>query len=178
MSLMIRTLTVLALVTLLVGCERGTGDLQDWTREVRQREPEPIEPIPPIRTPEVVAYEAMDLRDPFQATRRAAAQEEEEEMASEEGGLRPDPDRRKEYLESFPLDTLKMVGTITIDDVQYALIMDNETVVHQVREGNYMGQNHGLVLDVQPNQVEVREIVQDGRGSWVERRVTVAMAED
>jgi len=176
MSLMIRTLTVLALVTLLVGCERGTGDLQDWTREVRQREPEPIEPIPPIRTPEVVAYEAMDLRDPFQATRRAAAQEEEEEMASEEGGLRPDPDRRKEYLESFPLDTLEMVGTITIDDVQYALIMDNETVVHQVREGNYMGQN--LVLDVQPNQVEVREIVQDGRGSWVERRVTVAMAED
>jgi type IV pilus assembly protein PilP len=71
-----------------------------------------------------------------------------------------------------------MVGTITIDDVQYALIMDNETVVHQVREGNYMGQNHGQVLDVQSNQVEVREIVQDGRGGWVERRVTVAMAED
>lgn len=178
MSLMIRTLSVLALVALLAGCERGTGDLQDWTREIRQREPEPIEPIPPIRTPEVVAYEAMDLRDPFQATRRAAAEQEEEEVAGESGGLRPDPDRRKEYLESFPLDTLEMVGTITIDDVQYALIMDNETVVHQVREGNYMGQNHGQVLDVQPNQVEVREIVQDGRGGWVERRVTVAMAED
>lgn len=178
MSLMIRSLSVLMLTLLLAGCVKGTEDLRDWTAEVRQREPDPIEPIPPIRTPEVVAYEAMELRDPFQPTRRAS-EEEEEEVAGEEGqGLRPDPDRRKEYLEGFPLDTLEMVGTITIDDVQYALIQDNERVVHRVREGNYLGQNHGLVLDVQPSHVEVREIVQDGRGGWVERRVRVAMAED
>ncbi|NBD96129.1 MAG: hypothetical protein GVY11_06620 [Gammaproteobacteria bacterium] len=178
MSLTMRSLSVLALALLLVGCQKGTGDLREWTADVREREPEPIEPIPPIRTPEVVAYEAMDLRDPFQLAGRASEEEEDEEVASEGGGLRPDPDRRKEYLEGFPLDTLDMVGTITVDGVQYALIQDNENVVHQVREGNYMGQNHGLVLNVQPNQVELREIVQDGRGGWVERRVRVAMAED
>jgi type IV pilus assembly protein PilP len=177
MSVMMRCLSVLALALLIVGCQRGTEDLREWTDQVRQREPDPIEPIPPIRTPEVVSYEAMELRDPFQAARQAE-EEEEEEVAGEGGGLRPDPDRRKEYLEGFPLDTLDMVGTITIDGVQYALIQDNESVVHRVREGNYMGQNHGLVLNVQPSHVEVREIVQDGRGGWVERRVRVAMAED
>ena len=71
-----------------------------------------------------------------------------------------------------------MVGTLTIDGEQYALIQDNEQVVHRVREGNYMGQNHGLVLSVQPTQVEVRELVQDGRGGWSERQVRVTMAED
>jgi type IV pilus assembly protein PilP len=178
MSLMMRSLSVLALALLLVGCQKGTDDLREWTDRVRDREPEPIEPIPPIRTPEVVAYEAMEMRDPFQLAGRAAEEEEEEVAAEEGGGLRPDPDRRKEYLEGFPLDTLEMVGTLTIDGTQYALIQDNENVVHRVREGNYMGQNHGLVLNVQPSHVEVRELVQDGRGGWSERRVRVAMAED
>lgn len=177
MSMIMRSLSVLGLALVLVGCQKGTGDLREWTAQVRDRPPDPIEPIPPIRTPEVVSYDAMDLRDPFQAS-RAGADEEEEEVASEGGGLRPDPDRRKEYLEGFPLDTLEMVGTLTMDGVEYALIQDNEKVVHRVREGNYMGQNHGLVMDVQSSQVEVRELVQDGRGGWTERRVRVAMAED
>lgn len=177
MSLMMRSLSALALALLLVGCQKGTDDLQEWTKRVRDREPEPIEAIPPIRTAEVVSYEAMELRDPFQLAGRAT-QEEEEEVAEEGGGLRPDPDRRKEYLEGFPLDTLEMVGTMTIDGARYALIQDNERVVHRVREGNYMGQNHGLVLNIAPGHVEVRELVQDGRGGWVERRVRVAMAED
>ncbi len=176
MSVMMRSLSVLMLALVLVGCEKGTEDLRDWTAEVRQREPEPIDPIPPVRTPEVVSYEAMDARDPFQLVGRSS--EEEEEIAGDGEGLRPDPDRRKEYLEEFPLDTLEMVGTLEIDENQYALIQDNENVVHRVRDGNYMGQNHGLVLDVQPGHVEVRELVQDGRGGWVERRVRVTMAED
>jgi len=177
MSLMMRSLPVLALALLLVGCQKGTADLREWTERVRDREPEPIEAIPPIRTAEVVSYEAMELRDPFQAAGRTT-EEDDEEVAEEGGGLRPDPDRRKEYLEGFPLDALEMVGTLTIDGVEYALIQDKERVVHRVREGNYMGQNHGLVLNVAPSHVEVRELVQDGRGGWVERRVRVAMAED
>ncbi|NBB93878.1 MAG: pilus assembly protein PilP [Gammaproteobacteria bacterium] len=178
MSQMMRTLALLLPALLLVACTKGTDDLRDWVSEMSQREPEPIEPIPPIRTPEVVAYDAMDLRDPFQAVRQQT-EEEDEEVASEEGeGLRPDPNRRKEYLEGFPLDTLEMVGTIEVDGTQFALIQDNERVVHRVREGNYMGQNHGLVMSVQSNQVEVRELVQDGRGGWSERRVRVTMAED
>ena len=73
---MMRSLSLLVLALLLVGCQKGTQDLREWTSEVRDREPDPIEPIPPIRTPEVVAYEAMELRDPFN---RAGREREEEE---------------------------------------------------------------------------------------------------
>jgi len=176
MSTALRGLLLALLTLLVVGCEKGTQDLREWVEEVRAREPEPIDPIPPIRTPEVVTYEAGDLRDPFRTIGRSSS--EEEEVAGDSEGLRPDPDRRKEYLEEFPLDTLAMVGTLEFEGAEYALIRDNENVVHRVREGNYMGQNHGLVTEVRPEGVEVRELVQDGRGGWVERRVRVTMAED
>jgi len=178
MMRMTHILGCLALTLVLAGCERGMSDLRGWVEEMRQRPAQGIEPIPPIRTAEVVAYEAMEERDPFQRQTTAADEQAEESVDEGEGqGPRPDPDRRKEYLEGFPLDTLSMVGTLEIEGAEYALIQDNESVVHRVREGNYMGQNHGLVVAVQPDRVEVRELVQDGRGNWMERRVRVTMAE-
>src|SRR5690554_2268685 len=110
MSPMMRSLTIVLLALVLGACARGTGDLQNWVAEVLQRDPDPIDPIPPIRTPEVVAYDAMDLRDPFQATRLPSQEDEEAGEEDTGDGLRPDFDRRKEYLEGFPLDTLAMVG--------------------------------------------------------------------
>ena len=173
MKFRIRNSLVMLLAALvIVACARGTDDLERWVADVRQQPPEPIEPIEPIRPAEVVAYDAEGLRDPFRArTRRDDADVEGE------AGIRPDPDRRQEYLEDFPLDTLDMVGSIELDGVLYALIRDNENVVHRVTEGNYMGQNYGRILEVQPNRVELRELVQDGRGGWSERRTRVALAE-
>jgi type IV pilus assembly protein PilP len=169
-------LMMLTVAVMLAGCEKGTRDLEQWVAEQRQRPADPIEPIPPVATPEIVVYEAAGLRDPFE---RASAQLDEEEPIDEEGGsgLRPDPNRRREFLEGFPLDTLRMVGSLELDGVQYALIRDNESVVHQVSEGNYLGRNHGLVEYVGQDRVEVRELVQDGRGDWIERRVQVALGE-
>ncbi len=170
-------LMTLTVALMLTGCEKGTQDLERWVVEQRQRPADPIEPIPPVATPEVVVYEAGGLRDPFE---RAIAQvDDEEEALAEEGGdgLRPDPNRRREFLESFPLDTLSMVGSLELGGVQYALIRDNESVVHQVSEGNYLGRNYGLVEYVGQDRVEVRELVQDGRGEWIERRVQVALGE-
>jgi len=70
---MSKKLILLAVVAplLLVGCEKGTRDLERWVAEERQRPADPIDPIPPVATPEVVVYEASNLRDPFQ---RANAQ--------------------------------------------------------------------------------------------------------
>lgn len=165
------------LVMFLAGCERGTEDLRRWAEQERERPGEPIEPIPSVTLAEVIAYEAFDRRDPFQRRQSAAEVDEEEEMEQVAEGLRPDPDRRREFLEGFPLDTLAMVGTLEIDDVDFALIRDNENVIHRVRAGNYMGRNHGEVQRVTPNRVEIRELVRDGRGIWTERRVQIAMGE-
>ena len=165
---------VLALVA-LSACDRGMNDLQRWVEEERQRPGEPIEPIPPVATAEVVSYEAFDLRDPFQ--RQPSRAEEDLVEANAGTGPRPDPDRRREFLEGFPLDTLNMVGTLRMDDIDYALIRDNEKVVHRVSEGNFLGRNHGRIERVLSNRVELRELVQDGRGGWSERRVQIAMGD-
>lgn len=171
-----RTLSIAVFaVAFVAACDRGVSDLERWVSEERQRPGEPIDPIPPVTTAEVVAYEAYDLRDPFQREAARAA----EDLADDGTGTgpRPDPDRRREFLEGFPLDTLDMVGTLRIDDVDFALIRDNENVVHRVSEGNYVGRNHGRVERVLGNRVELRELVQDGRGGWSERRAQIAMGE-
>lgn len=177
MTLRFFALPAILISTLLLGgCERGMGDLRSWVEEERQRPGQPIDPIPPVVVAEIVAYEAFDLRDPFQR-RLARAEADEEETVVEGTGPRPDFSRRREYLEGFPLDTLTMVGTLRIDDVDFALIRDNENVIHRVRSGNFLGRNHGQVERVMPGRVELRELVQDGRGGWTERRVQIAMSE-
>jgi len=169
-------LLIVASVTIASGCQRGTRDLEQWVNNTLQTPAGEIEPIPPIAPTEVVTYEAYDLRDPFQQ-RLATPDEESEQTAGSDGGVRPDPDRRREFLESFPPDTLDMVGTIELDGVNYALIRDNDRVVHRVSEGNYLGTNHGRVIRVQPNRVELVELFEDARGGWTERRSQIAMEE-
>ena len=158
---------------LATGCQPGKDDLEQWVAEELQRPGGEIEPIPPISTPEVVAYDAYDLRDPF----RSRATEPDEQLADEEvgEGLRPDPERRREYLEEFSLDALAMVGTLEIEGVDYALVRDPERVVHRVREGNYMGTNYGRVTSVEGDRIEMVELHEDGRGGWVERETRVRM---
>jgi type IV pilus assembly protein PilP len=162
---------------ILTGCERGISDLQRWVEEERQRSGRPIDPVPPVVVAEVVAYEAFDLRDPFQRRTAAADLDDSVDLEGLADGLRPDPHRRREFLEGFPLDTLTMVGTLRIEEVDFALIRDNENVIHRVRSGNFMGRNHGEVESITPNRVELRELIQDGRGVWTERRVQIAMGE-
>jgi len=92
--------------------------------------------------------------------------------------IRPDADRPREFLENFPLDTLRMVGTLELEGVNFALIRDNDNVIHRVSEGNYMGGNHGRVVRVRGDRVELTELVEDPRGGWTERRAQVVMADN
>ncbi len=167
---------LLLAATLLTACERGTRDLEQWVAETLRTPGGEIDPIPPVATPEPVAYQAFDLRDPFQ--RRVARADEPVEEEAVTGSIRPDPDRRREFLEGFPLDTLRMVGTLDIEGTNFALIRDNDNVIHRVAEGNYMGTNHGRVARVRGDRVELVELVEDPRGGWTERRAQVVMAEN
>lgn len=160
---------------LTTACERGTRDLERWVAETLQRPGGEIEPIPPLMAPETAVYDAFDLRDPFQ--RRVARAEEEVEEGEAGEGVRPDMDRPREFLEGFPLDTLTMVGTLDMDGVAYALVRDNENVVHRVSEGNYMGTNHGRVTRVRSDRIELVEIYEDARGLWLERRAQIMLPE-
>lgn len=156
-------------VLALAGCTPGRADLEAYVAEVKARPGPPLEPLPVMQQFETFEYKAFDLRDPFSLPKQA-----EEVSAS---GPRPDPDRRKEYLETFPLDGMDMVGTLGTGAEMVALVVDPENVVHRITVGNYLGQNEGRVTAISETQINLLELVADGAGGWLERQATLALDE-
>ena len=95
---------------------------------------------------------------------------------SSSNALKPDIDRRREPLEAYPLDALKMVGTLEKPGLTFALLQADRTVF-QIKVGNYIGQNFGKVTKVTESAVELKEIVQDAAGDWVERNAKLELQE-
>lgn len=166
-----RLIGLLAAAALLAGCVEGRTELEAYVIEVKARPGPPLDPLPVMRQFEVFEYKAFDLRDPF------SMQTDEQVAQSAGSGPRPDPNRRKELLETFPLDGLTMAGTLGADGEAVALIMDPNGVIHRVTAGNYLGQNEGRVLAISEGQVDLLELVSDGAGGWIERRASVALDE-
>lgn len=96
--------------------------------------------------------------------------------AESNNGLRPDMERRREALEAFPLDTMKMVGTIEKDKIKQVLLQVDKTV-YQAKLGNYIGQNFGVITKVSDSEIEIKEIVQDAAGDWTERKAKLELQE-
>ena len=167
-----------ALATLLSGCGAGLGDPQQYVQEIRSRPPGRIEPIPEFQPYQNFEYTSHDLRDPFKLVDFRRPDENPEEINELASGLRPDIDRVKEPLEDFPLDTLRLKGTIDDKDgVKWGLIFAPDNTVHRVIEGNYMGQNHGRIISVTDQVIDLTEIVPDGLGNYIERSSAVALIE-
>src|SRR5690606_32934718 len=92
-------------------------------------------------------------------------------------GPRPDPNRPRQALEQFPLDSLKMAGTIGTGSSMQALVIAPDKVTYRVRPGVYMGQSDGQVVAIGENRIELVELVPDGAGGWLERSASVAIEE-
>jgi len=165
--------TLLASV-LLTGCfGSGNSDLRQFIETTKASDGLPVEPAPEVPVVEGYAYMAgkEGLRSPF-----VFAEEELEEEFTDTG-IRPDTTRPKEELEAFSLDTLRMVGTLSQNDVTFALIQAKDGTVHRVRQGNYMGKNYGRITGVFLDRIELVEIVPDRMGNFVERQAAIALEE-
>ena len=156
----------------LAACGADMDDLDQYINEIKARPGGRIDPLPEITPYEVFTYvaDAQGLRSPFvpdtpQATGSAA------------GGARPDPDRSREYLESFPLDTLGMVGTLYIGETMYGLVQTADGLIHRVVPGNYMGQNDGRITDISESEITLVEIISDGIGGYIERDAAVGLSD-
>jgi type IV pilus assembly protein PilP len=159
---------------LLAGCGGDMSDLEEYALEVKSRKSRAIDPIPQPKPYEPFAYEPADRRDPFIPLLRSR----EDALASgAAGALRPDLNRPKEPLEEFPLDGLRMLGTITMQKRAYALIKAPDSVVHRVSVGDHIGQNFGKITGISENEVVVVEIIQDGFGGWMQRPASVALVQ-
>jgi len=168
----------LAALSLLAAC--GSSDqeeVQSWMEEQRARMRPKVDPIPEPKKFVPQAYTQATAFDPFsnqkltQALRRDSAQ-----STTSTALVAPELARRKEPLESFPLDTMSMVGSLVKQGKPVALVkVDN--LLHQVRQGDYLGQNYGKIVKVGDSEVVLREIVQDAAGEWVERTATLQLQE-
>ena len=76
-------------------------------------------------------------------------------------GIKPDTERRKEELEAYSLDTLRMVGTLTNAKGLWGLIKAKDGTIHRVQVGNHMGQNYGKIIRILEDKIELMEIVPD-----------------
>jgi len=158
---------ITAALPLLAAC--GDDDAQQvraWMREVDAQTKVKVPPLTEPKTFIPFAYAQKDVVDPFNPNKLLA--ELAKLDARTGGGLRPDVERRKELLESYPLDTVKMVGTIEKNGVIHAVLQIDRSV-HQVVKGQHIGQNYGRITGITEDAVSIREIVQDATGDWVER---------
>jgi type IV pilus assembly protein PilP len=92
------------------------------------------------------------------------------------GHFKPDLERRREALEAFPLDTLRMVGTLRRTNETFALVQADRSIF-RARVGNYIGQNLGRITAITDSEVQLKETVQDASGEWVERNAKLELQE-
>ncbi len=164
-----RFMAATGLLVLLTGCAGNTGDLEGWVAEVKSRRGAPLDPLPVLRTFEPFEYNAFHLREPF------AFWDDEEARTSTAAGPRPDPGRRKEALELFPLDALAMVGTIGLGSDMFGVIKAPDGVIYRVRANNYVGQSDGRITGIHEDRIEVMELIPNGVGGWIEQSARIPL---
>lgn len=155
---------------LLAGCAQDEfADLRAFMAQAGTGSQQPLEPLPPVKPQDFFTYVPGDVPDPFKPR----------SLKPSKGGnaFQPDLTRPKGPLENYPLDGLRMVGTIKKDGLMYALVRTPESTLYRVKKGDHMGQNFGLVIAISDASIELRETVQDGVGDWTETKATLALQE-
>lgn len=171
-NLLLRCAAFLTAAFVLSACGSGNSDLQQYIDEVKSRPGRRIEPLPPIRPAPTYVYDAGTRRSPFvpDAPQNVAA-------ANPNSVDGPDQDRPREFLEQFPLDSLRMVGSLEMNQVMAGLVQATDGLVHRVTVGNHLGQNYGRVTSISDSQIELVEIIPDGLGSYIQRPASIGLSD-
>lgn len=148
-------------VALLSGCSANDGSVQAQLKELTQTVKPHIQPLPSAIEYKPFAYSVSDQADPF-SPEKASMRVHANQLGA------PDLTREKEVLESFPLDTMRVVGVITQKGVKNAVLSVNGSV-YRVKKGNYLGQNFGKVTEVTDTSIRLTEMNLQPNGDWLER---------
>lgn len=155
----------------LPGCQQQEKEnLSQFVANANKMQPKEIEPLPNIKPIEPYAYSAQDLSDPFNIENLKPKQ-----VVSTRSGEGPDTNRRRETLENYPLDALKMVGTLFRESEQRVIIKTPEGAVQTAVVGNYLGQNYGKIISIDESEVVIKEQVLNSAGTWVERDASITV---
>ena len=155
---------VVLLSMLLLACSNTEHeDLRQWMSETSKGIKGKIPELPQVKPYEAVPYDVGNLLDPFKPGKIGPDQKK-----GGGGGLQPDLDRPREPLEAYPLESLKYVGVMTRKGTSFAIVLV-DGALYQVRAGNYIGQNFGVITQISESELKLKELVQDPAGDWTER---------
>ena len=170
-ALLITALSCLALSG--CGSERHLDEVRQFVKDSDKMPRGRIPPLPEVRPYEPFEYAAFDLIDPF-----VPRKIEPPKPTALPGGIKPpDPNRPKGPLEAFPLENLKMVGTLQQLKNMYALIKTPDNNLYRIKTGDFIGQNFGRVIDINESSVKLKELVQDSGNEWKEEERTLLLQE-
>ncbi len=165
----------IAVATLTIGlgaCSGNMDDLRTYIDEVKARPGGIIAPLPQIVPAPSFAYDAGDRRSPFMPeTPQARATSDPNAIQG------PDPTRPREFLEQFPLDTLRMVGTLVARGDSFGLVQTSDGLIYRVTVGHHLGQNYGRVTTISDSEIELVEIISDGIGGYLERPAAIGLSD-
>ncbi len=148
------------------------SDLRQFVKDSDNLPHSPIPPLPDAKPYEPFAYDAYDLVDPFKPRKI------EPPKNAARSGLEPDLTRRKEPLEAYPLENLRMVGTLQQNKTNYALVKGPDNNLFRVKPGNYIGQNFGLITSISESTIKLKERVLDSNSVWAERESTITLIDE
>ena len=169
------SLALIAILTMATSaCTNGSvDDLEQYVETSRSKHQGTIEPLPAITPYESYRYHATKERDPFKPSVSLV-----KSISINTGnGISPNEKRTREDLERFALESLVMVGVMHNQGLTWGIIKAPDNAIYRVRKGNYLGLNHGRILSIKENKIDVREIVADGMGRWLERPNSISLSE-
>jgi type IV pilus assembly protein PilP len=170
----VRPAMALMALALLAGCGAEQEELTQWMEQQRREVKPNVTPLTPPKKFSPQAYVALNGVEPFSAQKLTVALKQEARQPN--SLLAAEINRRKEPLEAYPLDSMRMVGSVNRQGRPYALLrVDN--LLYQVKQGDYLGQNYGKITKISETDVTLREIVQDAAGEWIERASALQLQE-
>lgn len=176
-SLQKSTLLFLAffIVSILSGCGSKDDELQQWMVVQKGSTAVKVKPIAEPKKFIPQAYTEASNMEPFNSQKLLQAlSRDSSQSAGNLALISPELARRKETLESFPLDVVTMVGILNKNSALVGLLRVDK-LLYQVKVGNYIGQNYGRIIKITDSEIVLREIVQDAAGEWIERKVNLQL---
>ena len=158
----------------LTACSGEQQELSAWVAQQREEVKPSVQPILPPKKFNPQAYLMADAVEPFSTQKLTVAIKQEARQPN--SLLSAEINRRPEPLESYPLDSVSMVGSVTKKNTPFALLKVDK-LLYQVKLGDYIGQNYGKIIKITENDVSLREIVQDASGEWTERISSIQLQE-
>jgi type IV pilus assembly protein PilP len=168
-----RTCALLA-VAALAGCSADHDELRAWMEQQRREAKPSVKPLQAPKKFDPQPYNSAQAVEPFSTQKLTVALKQEARQPN--SIMAAELNRRKEPLEAYPLDSMSMVGSVNKQGQPYALLrVDN--LLYQVKLGDHLGQNYGLITKIAETEVVLRELVMDSGGEMIERPATLQLQE-